>query len=434
MKRWGTALLKGIFVALACGMFYFTDASITVGGIGVMYQYLFAMAIIMLGFFVFLIVPDVRRILVVARYGWALSASYLWIVLYSLLVWAMLRSQLNVISRGCSYVIYALLGVLTAMVIVYMFGKDGPRLLVIGVVLANMMHVVQSIRENGAAVFFREYVDLLVTFTEKTGPVMKSFENLNYAYVLGFFMLYHLLEQVFNHRLRKQGLPRESHLSRDWGLFLIVVPCFLLGLKRSVLLGIIVGFVLALLFLWMSLRNTRMIAKVLCVGMMAFGFAYVIGCYYGVMDLLEKLGVNTMGRALFFQQLRPYYEMGIGYFGKGAGFVSRMMQEGLLIEGSRGYVPLDIHNEHLRQYIDLGFIGYLVWLFLFVYYKINYFFRDAESEGARLHGVMALIFTVVYYMTFMTENTLYAYMMSLIISLQMMSYYFDEYMGERYGT
>lgn len=438
MKGWKLSLLRGIYLALACAMFYFCRDGVWIAGIGVMYQYLLAIVIILLGFTVFLIAPDIRRLAEVLRCGWSTGAHYLWILLYSLLIWVQTQSPLNVIMRGTSYIIYVLIGVLTAVVTVYMFGKSGVRLLVSGLLLAEGIYVIQAVQKNGMATFVREYIDLLVTFTGKTGPVMKEFENLNYAYMLGFFLLYHLLEALFNHRLRRQGARFEPQSWKDWGQFALVVPCFLLGLKRSVLTAMAGGLLLALVLSRLSMRGTRRMTALLSVLLILFGFCYIIGCYYGVMDWLESIGVNTMSRARFFKELRPYYEMGVGYFGKGAGFVSRTMGQGQMVGAIDGYQPLDIHNDYLRQYIELGFCGYFVWLLLFLYYPVHRFFRDAETETARLRGVTAQCFILVYYMTFMTENALYFCMLTMITSAIAMSYHFEEYMEETkieyYGT
>lgn len=78
------------------------------------------------------------------------------------------------------------------------------------------------------------------------------------------------------------------------------------------------------------------------------------------------------------------------------------------------------------------------WLLLFLYYPVHRFFRDAETETARLRGVTAQCFILVYYMTFMTENALYFCMLTMITSAIAMSYHFEEYMEETkieyYGT
>ena len=205
MKNLKGFLLRVVYLMLACAMFYFTNEGVIVGGIGVMYQYLFAISIILLAFTVFLVRPDTCRMAVTLRYSWRLGAHYLWIELYSMLIWGLSLSQVNVITRGSFAVVYALLGVLTAAATVYLFGREGVRLLVGALLLANGIYVAKAIFNNGAGAFFQEYIELIISFTAKTGPIMKSFESLNFAYMLGFFLLYQVLEEIFDRRLRKQG-------------------------------------------------------------------------------------------------------------------------------------------------------------------------------------------------------------------------------------
>ncbi|MCM1134499.1 MAG: O-antigen ligase family protein [Clostridium sp.] len=427
MKNLKGFLLRMIYLALACAMFYFTNEDMTIGGIGILYQLLFAIAIIVFAFTIFLVYPDTHRMAITLRYSWRLSAHYFWIELYSMLVWGLSLSRFNIITRGSSFIVYSLIGVLAAAATIYLFGREGVRLMMIALLLANGIYIVEAILDNGAGPFFREYIELIVSFTGKTGPIMKSFESLNYAYMLGFFLLYQILEEIFDYRLRKQGGVCPSMLKQEWWLFLFAGACFLLGLKRSVLLSIIAGFVVGILLLFLHARETKNAAHILCIMLVLFGFAYVIGCYYGVMDWLESIGINTNTRAHFWGQLRPYYEVGIGYLGKGAGYVSRMMQEGNLVQEYRGYLIRDIHNDYLRQYIELGFFGFLIWMLLFLNYKENYFFHDLKTETDRLHGVLAMCFIVANCTTFLTENALYYNKLNMMLSLLVMAYHFEDY-------
>lgn len=434
MKDLKGFLLKVIYLALAGIMFYFTNEGVIVSGIGVMYQYLFAIAIVMLAFVVFLVKPDSRRMAIVLRYGWRLGAHYLWIELYSMLVWGLSLSQFNIITRGSFFVVYELLGILTAVATIYLFGREGVRILLVAILLANGIHIIESIVANGVGAFFLEYVELIVSFTGKTGPIMKSFENLGYAFVLGYFLLFQVLEEIFDRRLRKQGLESLSMLRREWWLFLLAGACFLLGLKRGVLFAILVGFMTGVLLIHLQAQETRSVVRVLCVLLVLFGFAYVIGCYYGVLEWLEAVGINTNTRAHFLEQIRDYYEMGIGYLGKGAGYVSRMMEEGNFVQVSDGYIPGDIHNDYLRQYIELGFFGFLVWMLLFSSYKVEYFFHGLETETDRLHGVMTLCFVVANYVVFLIDNTLYYFKVTMMVSLLVMAYHFEDYCGMEAGN
>lgn len=434
MKELKGFLLRTVYLALTCGMFYYANAYLTIGGFGVMYQYLFAIAIILLAFTVFLVRPDSRRMVVALRYSWAFSAHYLWIGLYSMLVWGLSLSRFNVITRGGFAIVYELIGVLAAAATVYLFGREGVRLMVAGLLLANAIYIVRSIAEHGPGPFFQEYIELIVTFTGKTGRIMKSFENLNMSYMLGFFLLYQVMEAILDRGLAKKEIRSASPLKKEWWISPLAVACFLLGLKRSVLLATLVGLMAGLLLSRFPAKAARRAARVLCVLLVVFGFAYVIACYYGVIEWLESLGVDTNGRAYLFEQIKDYYQMGAGYLGKGAGYVSRMMEEGTFVSPPKGgYIPGDIHNDFLRQYIELGFLGYLIWLVLFLSYKAEFFFHGMKTPMDRAHGIMAMTFIVVNYSTFTTENTLYYAKSTMMVSLLIMAYHFEDYCAMEAG-
>ena len=67
MKNLKGFLLRVVYLMLACAMLYFTNEGVIVCGIGVMYQYLFAIGIILLAFTVFLVRPDTCRMAVTLR-------------------------------------------------------------------------------------------------------------------------------------------------------------------------------------------------------------------------------------------------------------------------------------------------------------------------------------------------------------------------------
>ena len=70
------------------------------------------------------------------------------------------------------------------------------------------------------------------------------------------------------------------------------------------------------------------------------------------------MGINTMARVYMYEDMRQYYELNITYIGRGLGFVTKMIQMGDIT--TRVGVS-DIHNDFLRQYIEQGFAGFMIW-------------------------------------------------------------------------
>lgn len=414
MKKFKERLLCAVYLFLAFLVFYLENEGVMIGGFGFMYQYLVAGMISLLALFVFLFRADGGRMLVTLKYCGVLCVPYLWMILYSMLVWSFGFTRISVMIRGCFFVVYQLIAVFAAASTLYLFGERGVFLLVGGLLLANGCHVLKAIADYGAVEFLRQYFELIVSFTGKTGPIMKSFELRNYAYMLGFFLLFF-------------ALTFREHKKAVW-LVPICIACILLALKRTVVMAAAGALVICVPFLFLRGKDAFRMAMILCrVGVIA-GILYIFACYYGFFDWLESIGIDTNLRALFYSEFKQYYEIGLGYFGRGIGYVSKMMAEGGEIHmESGGYVVRDIHNDFLRQYIELGLIGYLIWLWTFLNYRVKYFFHEQNTRTDIRHGVIVFGLILADYFTLMTENSLYYAKLTLMISLLIMSYHYDEY-------
>lgn len=97
----------------------------------------------------------------------------------------------------------------------------------------------------------------------------------------------------------------------------------------------------------------------------------------GWLDVLTaETGVNTNARNLMYDGLAAYYSFGPFYLGKGLGWITRMLQTGGL---KLAVEVTDLHNDFLRQYIELGFVGYLLWLISMNVGRVRMFQKKMQS-------------------------------------------------------
>lgn len=412
-KEW---ILKAIYLLLAIPMFYYVSQDITLGGVGFMFRYLFGMAIVGLALLMFLISPNMKRMVMTLRYAGILCLPYLWTLLYSMVVWVLGYAPVKVMSRGFFFVIYEIIAVLAAGSALYLFGKKGVFLQLSALLAANAVYILKVIRLNGANAFFREYIRLIVTMTGDTGPIMKSFEVLGYSYALGLFLVYFFLNR------------RESE--KYVGLAVLSTACFLLGLKRSVLLAVVVACAAGIILNRMPGRFGRRISAAVCWIGIGAAVCYVAACSRGLFHWLEAMGINTNSRIDVLDYFRPYYEMSPGFLGHGAGFVSGMMASGELTVNVNGYIFGDIHNDFLRQYIELGAFGFCIWLWLFLNVRVKYFFHKEWSDLGCRHGILSFCFILTVFVTFMTENAYYHYYTTLSMSVMIMAFGYEQFEKE----
>lgn len=403
-----------VYLALAVPMFYFAEEGIVIGGFGFMYMYLFGAGIIVVAGIAFLMCPDVRRGILSVKYAAVMSVPYLWSILYSLLIWVFSLTEFRVMTRGLFYVIYQIIAVMAAAATVYLFGNKGIYYQFLALVGANVILIIRMVRDFGIGEFASEYVQTVTSFTSDTGTVMRFFESMEHGFAIAFFLLFLLLDFRKNRK----------------GLFWLPVAIFIffLGLKRITIAALAAGVLLG----WLGIRffrknaKKKMIILLTLIGIAALG--YIFAVRMGLYDWLEARGLDSMGRSDIYPRVYDWYEMGPGYFGRGAGYISGSISIGDLdLTRSDGYAVADIHNDLLRQYIELGFIGYLVWIFFFLHYRVSYFFHGLKTEDDRRHGMLAAAVFVTLFFTFMTDNTLYYYYTTIFSSIAIMGFRYEEY-------
>lgn len=391
-----------LYVIFATAIFYFFEGAFTVGGFGIMYRYLLALGIFALAFGAFLVKPNIRRFLRLGRESAVLSLSYLLPVLYSAFIWIFTFADMKIMTRGFFYPMYQIIGLLMAASTLYLFGKKGIRYCLLSMLLANLLIVLERMANSGVGVFLEELATMILSFGLKSGSVIRSMEIHDLTFALGLFFLYDLLEGR-----KEKGGP----------VFLLVTLFFLLvGLKRIGLLGIVIA-ALAYAFLKLfSEKTSRRLTIAATYLIMAVCFLYVLAVKQGLFEYLEyELGINTMSRAYLYRFINQLYEVSPAYFGKGLGFSNVSWSDLGLQVGN--YTQYAFHNDFLRMFVEIGFYGFLLWLWLMLPYRVSYFWKKKGKTG----GLMALACTIYCCVTYATDNTLYYFNTNIALFLLTMA-------------
>ena len=170
-------------------------------------------------------------------------------------------------------------------------------------------------------------------------------------------------------------------------------------------------------------KAARQTALCIGAGMMAVSFLYIVGIRSGLFLYLEKrLGINTMGRVAMFTNLEPYYDISITYMGKGTGF-ERFVDWASGVEykfPQRTLMP--IHNDFLRMYLNVGFVGYWVWIWSYLVTRLRYFFK----QGGKAAGTLFLAVCIYCFVLYSTDNTIYYFYTTIACALVPMACHLDE--------
>jgi len=197
-------------------------------------------------------------------------------------------------------------------------------------------------------------------------------------------------------------------------LFAASFVCFSLSLKRIVVIALIAALLIGWCLNKLSFKKRWyfLIAfeVVLFLGAYAYLFLVKQG-YYGT--VMNWLGVNTMSRDAIYNYYSGFFEISPDYLGRGLRFIYTHTSETTdVIEVSKNAVIAvhNAHNEYITYFIELGFFGFIFWLWSNSWIKLN--------GIRRRYGWEAMTFTmmvVVYcFITYLTDNTYFYYSINYV--------------------
>ena len=96
------AVIKIYFTVLLFLMYYFINETAFIGGIGITYRHLFALAVIFSAFVYFHFRPDVAGAVTSIKSALVFAVPLLVVLLSSCLVWIIDKSDITTIFRGIS--------------------------------------------------------------------------------------------------------------------------------------------------------------------------------------------------------------------------------------------------------------------------------------------------------------------------------------------
>lgn len=317
----------------------------------------------------------------------AATLPYIVMLMFSLFIWYYTQQQMVYISRGVSRIAFQLLGIAFAFGICILFQKDALYLFLDGLILGNVLLVLKVITANGAGAFINAAVQQIVTGGETEIPIMRQLEIHDATFAIGLYILFFIIQ----HRRARHPL-----------IYLIITGAlFMIGFKRSAIASIIL-----LTFVFFLLRIIvkglyRVTIAVIGLAMAIVSMLYVVIIENHIFDyLVELLGVNTMGRMGLYDMFSDAYNMSITFTGYGMGWTTRLIStwyESGVLDHNFGA----LHNDILTMYLELGFIGFVVWLIAELYLKgrITGMFYGDRME------IIVFVLSLYTFITYFSDNT-----------------------------
>lgn len=194
------------------------------------------------------------------------------------------------------------------------------------------------------------------------------------VFTIGLYFIYYLLFEDRNER---------DHMFK----LVICLVIMLCGLKR---IQIIAALLTIFFYIMVNRVNSKMIISLIGYLCVFLCFMYIVFIRSELLDYIsQNYNINFMSRLEAYDYFRDKYSISLFYTGKGINYITTVLGsvKGLLFGIG------DLHNDILKYYIELGFVGSLT---LFV----NYFVLQTNRLIKRCDRNVAILYLVLTFFTF----------------------------------
>lgn len=314
---------------------------------------------------------------------------YIAAILYTVIIFLLNGNGMDYLSRLVSTALYYMLAV-GAMY--EMLQLMGCRVLDYYIDVTIFTYLLSAFtgtiisRGRGLSLYVRE---TFLGHYVGTNSYKGFFEVHELLFIMGLFIIFLLF-------FKKQKNKK------DYRRLIWCILCFIFGFKRIGLAGIVV-VVLLLLIINKPLKGiaTSLIRiETICAIVICFIFVYMILDDSFIALLLQK-GIADNGRSIIYSHFRTICNFSVGYLGKGYTFVSRYI-EGLGSSVLNNMASIrGLHSGAFEKYVELGFIGSLLWHWWFLYHISSTYIKKFGKKMALCY----LMLTSYSYITYLTDNT-----------------------------
>ncbi len=341
-----------------------------------------------------------NRLRAAGTLAWIWSVPYIGMAMISLAIWIIGRMELNYIIRGLINVGCAELNALAVVCAIWMFGEKAVDYTFLGAVAAVLLVALRAMMDYGIGGFLGQYIMLVLTFADNTGPAMKHMEFHDLSQGLGLFVMYY----VWILRKDKRGIL----------LLFVSLICFTLTLKRIDVLAIIGGLFMGYFVRKLTYRSRWYFFIAFEAALLIFAYAYLIiikmGYYKIIMD---SLGIDPMSRDIIYDYYKDFFEMSPDFLGKGLRYIYVHTMETDHVIHVTHSIKMNVitaHNEYMTYFIELGFWGYIFWLWSNTWYKVNAFRRKFGWDSM----TFTMMFVFYAFISYATDNTYFYYSINYV--------------------
>ncbi|MDD3333910.1 MAG: O-antigen ligase family protein [Eubacteriales bacterium] len=352
-----------------------------------------------MAFFHFLINYDIKNTRYLLEFFMMLTLSVVLVISISLMIWIYDMASLEYILAGSDKVLIQAINIFAVIGGLYILKRATLRYTLYSMSLAYFVIFLKMIATYGIGGFISSFIYFLTSLGDASGA-MRYMEVHDLTFAFGSYVIFYI------------AAPKDEP-RRKLCIFLSLLG-FFMGFKRIGLIGVILA--LAYHF-YISHRKPNKRNKAMirfCVGFIIVCWAYLFTIKYGLFDwFTETFNIDTMSRTGLYHFISDYYELTPTYRGNGLNYLYTLLVslKDAGIDGISGITA--IHNDLLRQYIELGFWGYFLWLLYELYVRPRWLLERHGFFAAEMY----VLLSIYMFFTYFTDNTIYYYHSAFIYRL-----------------
>ena len=290
----------------------------------------------------------------------------------SMYIWVTDFTSTASISAGVQKIIFQTITIIYAICMCYLFETEAINYLFLSMVITNGAIMLLEMPRYGIVSSIVSVVTCVVTFGEASGFV-RAMEIHDITFLFGQFFIYYMMFAPKETPSEK----RRRYTSIGLCLFFMLV-----GLKRSTLPA--VGLVCCYVKILRMTKKPRTLIMGTGIILFFFFYVYIYLSRSGILvDFLESLGIDMMGRDKLWVLPNAYYEF--SPFWKGLGFEGMEELTKLFVRQGLINFAFPLHNDYLRIFIELGAVGFTCWAGIQYILYPRYWMKHYDTETALLY-------------------------------------------------
>lgn len=328
---------------------------------------------------------------------------YIFALIYSLFLFITNDNEISYLFRGISTGLKIILIVQCGYTIIMKYKHKSVDFLFLSLSIAYLLLTFEGIVKFGPSYIIYNSLNISeerFEWSQESSIFNSYFELHEFGLVMPLIALYYIWT---DRTWKSKYIP-----------ILISLIISLMCAKR-----IAIGAMIITIFIDILMKNKfifKVIYKYSTIIILSIIYLFLYYIYSGeLFKYIHLYEIDAKGRENYYTYFTNKTSFSIDYIGYGLGYISKYIETHNPFNGI-----MAIHNDILRIYLELGFLGSLI--FFILYYSINIYKHNKFSPVLGKYFILCNIYSTI---TYFTDNTLYYIFIQLSIVIIPFTLYFQ---------